>query len=271
MSTRLHRGLCWLIGVRWPVEPARRIRVANCGRARFACGTVRGDPAGQFAEQVLVNPAGDDRDEGRVALVAWSGGRVDRLRGTGLGGTASGRIGLLGLRGLLAEQIAQRHVQLNLRGLACAVRYAAGGDQAAACLLEGVVMALRDCPVVLGACPLAERVEDCLHGGGAARGKVAVQPAGPSEGGSQTQSPLVEPIVVPVGRGETAVHLLGERRKIAQVGAVCCGREQDCVGVVPGALGEQVGPVADLAAPGGRQIASTEGGGYRPVRLQAAH
>src|SRR5262249_58069852 len=51
-----------------------------------------------------------------------------------------------GRAGQVSEQLVEGHVQLNLGGLAGPIRRAFGGDQAAAGLLEGVVVAL-----VLGA------------------------------------------------------------------------------------------------------------------------
>ncbi len=64
-----------------------------------------------------------------------------------------------------AHQLVQGQVQLDLRGLARPVREAAGREEEAHGLFEGVVAALPGRPVILRARLLPERVQDFLDRG----------------------------------------------------------------------------------------------------------
>ncbi len=172
-----------------------------------------------------------------------SGGRVRRR------GARVRRRGARVRRGQAAELV-QGHEQLDLGGLAGPVGQPAGGDQPAAGLLQRVVLALALGPDVLRSGPLAEGVQHGAQRRGALRGEVAFQPPGAAEGRAEVQRPVVEPVAVIVGTGGAAAHLLRQPRQVGQVGPGRRGRQQDRVRAGPQPGRQQVGPLAQLAAPG---------------------
>ena len=244
----------------WPGPDSRATALA---RMRLLIGLAvrggiagrRGAVRGELVEQVVVDAAGHDRDDGGVARSpgAASAGRDSTVLSAGwrTPGLRRSRRPVPDLGALvLAGEFVEADVELDLGGLPGPVGQAAAGDQPAASLLQGVVVALPLGPGVLRPGLLAQGVQHGLHGFGAAGGQVAVEPPGPAQGGLQPELPVLEPVIpVAVGLGEPAAHLLGQPGQVGEFGAAGRGAEQDLVGVAAGVLGQQVGPVADLPAP----------------------
>jgi hypothetical protein len=100
-----------------------------------------GELSGELAEQVVVDSAGDDRHDGGVAFVTGHRGRAGQHRAVRVAVIRTRRspgAGVVWLRAVgahPAEQVVEAHVDLDLRRLACPIRYATGGDQPSAGLI----------------------------------------------------------------------------------------------------------------------------------------
>ena len=132
--------------------------------------------AGELVEQVMIDRAGDDRGDRRVAVIAEAG------RGAVVRGPGSARRARRQPAGAVQELV-EGEVQLQLDGLPGPVRQAPRGQQAAECLLERVVVTLDPGAGVLRPGLFPQRLQHRGEGGGAAAGEVAVQPPGAAQRG----------------------------------------------------------------------------------------
>ena len=193
---------------------------------------------GEVVENVGIDVAGDDRDDRRVAVIARRGRGTPGCLGRG--------------RARQAAELVEAGVQHDLGGLAGPVRQPAGADQPPARLFQRIVGALTLGPAVFRAGLFAQGVQHRLQRRGATGSQVAVEFPGAAERGLQTQPPVIEAVIVAVGRGEAAAHLVGQGAQTGQVRTGRRGTQQDLIGVAAVLLGQQVAPFAQLPRPGGR-------------------
>src|SRR5260221_11492395 len=124
----------------------------------------------------MIDPAGDDRGDRRVAVIAQAGpSAVWRW---------PARPVLPGGQAGAVQELAEGEVELQLDGLPGPVRQAPRSQQAAECLLERVVVTLDPGAGVLRPGLLPQRLQHRGEGCGAAAGEVAVQPPGAAQRGS---------------------------------------------------------------------------------------
>ncbi len=125
------------------------VRAAAAGAAADLAGAAGpgagGEAAGEPVEEVVVGPAGDDRGQCCVAVIAGPRRRPARHRATrGAGGAGA------------VQELVQGQVQLELEGLAGPVGKAPGGEQPPARFFQGVVLAFGDGADVFGPGLLAQ-------------------------------------------------------------------------------------------------------------------
>ena len=225
--------VCWRVRSQ-AASPWGRIAAGRPGRCqlpgRAAGEAVAGvQPGGELPEQVVVDGAGDDRDDGGVAVGA---GR----RGGAAGGDPRGglRVGF-GLAGELAEG----HVELDLDRLPGPVGQARGRDQAAAGFGQRVMVPLRSGADVLRPGPLAERVQHGLQRGRRLRGEIGVEAGVALEMRLQVQAPLGEPVVAVAGirPGAQGPDPLPREPDIRELRAAGRQPGEDLVGAGPVSLG----------------------------------
>jgi len=99
-------------------------------------------------------------------------------------------------------------------GLPSPIGQAAGPNQAQAGFFESVVVALQRVTGVFGPGLLAQGLQQGGQGGGRGWGQIPGQPPGAAERDVQPQATLAESVVVIIGPGAAAAHLLGQRRQV---------------------------------------------------------
>src|SRR5258706_2064960 len=160
----------------------------------------------------MIGPAGDDRGDRRVAVIARAG-RGDVLRRPARPVVPDRQAGAV-------QELVECEVKLQLDGLPGPVRQAPRSQQAAECLLERVVVTLDPASGVLRPGFLAQRLQYRGEGYGAAAGEVAVQPPGPAQRGGEPQRPVLETVIwLPVRAGGPPPDLLRQLRQVRQVRA----------------------------------------------------
>ncbi len=280
-----------------PASPVRAVRRSRAGRCRAAGpGGVVGGPAagqagGEVVEEVVVDPAGHDRGQRGVAVIAGPGVRPGQHRPViqppppapaAAAGRRGGRLAEAGRQPGAAggadpvQELVQGQVQLQLDRLPGPVR--AGCRRAssrrhassrASCWRCGTVR-MSSAPIFFPsesrtACSAAAQRADKSPVSRPAPPSVVSRcrprrknPSSPSPSGPQTRRRISS----------------ASSRQPRQVRAALSGGEQDHVRIMTGLGGQQVGPVGDLPRPRHRDRTRPRGrrrlrGGSASRRIQA--
>ena len=220
-------------------------------------GGVAGSPAagqagGEAVEEAVVDPAGHDRGQGGVAVIAGPGVRpgstgapgqaVPARPSGGLGpGAGGGWPKPGGSHGRPGVPIPFRSCpgdRCSCSWTGCPARSGrVPAAQPPAGLLQSVMLALRHRPDILGAHLLPQRIQHRLQRRGAAGRQVPGQPPRTAERRIQVQAPPQEPVItIAVRAADPAPDLLRQLTQPRQVRAALSGGEQDHVRIIDGPL-----------------------------------